>query len=117
MHVACIPVDQIVDDPTSVILDDSELTLFKNYLKFRDSDIQHTIDDAIQFFNNTYGLDFSDSPPNEKNECFFQNAKMNPFLFQSPDKSNFLLTDSRWIGFRLVTLTHHAISFMMEDFE
>ena len=47
-------VDQIVDDPTSVIVDDSELTFFKNYLKFRDSDIQHTIDDAIQFFNNTY---------------------------------------------------------------
>ena len=52
-------------------------------MKFRDSDIQYTIDDAIQFLNNTYGLNFSDSP-NEKNEHFFQNARMSPFIL-SPD--------------------------------
>ena len=89
-------VDQIVDDPTSLIVDDSELSFFKTYMKFRDSDIQHTTDDAIQFLNNTYGLDFSDSPPNEKNERFFQNAKMSPFFF-SPDKYDFIVTDSRWV--------------------
>ena len=73
-------VDQIVDDPTSVTVDDPELTFFKTVLNFRDSDIQHTINDAIQFFNSTYGLDFS-APPNEKNERFFQNAKIGPFFF------------------------------------
>ena len=45
---------------TSGHMDDPELTFFKTYMKFRDSDIQHTIDDAIQYLNNTYGLDFSD---------------------------------------------------------
>ena len=64
-------------------------------MKFRDSDIQHTIDDAIQFFNNTYGLDFSDSPPNEKNQRFVQNATMTPF-FVSPTE-NLMVTDNHWI--------------------
>ena len=64
------------------LMDDPELIHLKTYLKFRDTDIQHTTDDAIQFFNNTFGLDFSDSP-NQKNERFFQNAKMSPFMFPS----------------------------------
>ena len=87
-------IDQTVDDP-AIFMDDPELTFFKTELKFRDSDIQHTIDDAIQFFNNTYGLDFSDSPPNEKNEYFFQNATMRVFKL-SPD-IDFILTDNHWI--------------------
>ena len=75
-------------------MDDPELTFFKTYLKFRDSDIQHTIDDAIQFFNNTFGLDFSDSP-NEKNERFFQNAKMSPFIL--PPDIDYIVTDNHWV--------------------
>ena len=77
-------------------MDDPELTFFKTYLKFRDSDIQHTIDDAIQFLNNTYGLDFSNSPPNEKNQRFLPNARINPLLLV-PGKLDFIVTDSRWI--------------------
>ena len=37
-------------------VDDPELSFFQTYLKFRDSDIQHTIEDAIRFFKNTFGL-------------------------------------------------------------
>ena len=88
-------IDQTIDDPAAY-MDDPELTFFKTELKFRDSDIQHTIDDAIQFFNNTYGLDFSDSPPNEKNQRFLPNARMNPFML-IPGKLDFIVTDSRWI--------------------
>ena len=91
--VFTITVDQTIDELASV--NDPELTFFKTYLKFRDSDIQHTIDDAIQFFNNTYGLDFSNSPPNEKNERFFQNAKMSPIIL--PDFLDVILTDNHWI--------------------
>ena len=39
-------------------MNDPELAFFKTYKRFKDSDIQHTIDDA---FNNNYGLNFSDS--------------------------------------------------------
>ena len=88
-------VDQTIDNPAT-FEDDPELIYFKTYLKFRDSDIQHTIDDAIQFFNNTYGLDFSNSPPNEKNQRFLPNARMNPFML-IPGKFDYIVTDSRWI--------------------
>ena len=88
-------IDQTLDGPV-IIKDDPELTFFKTNLKFRDSDIQHTIDDAIQFFNDTFGLDFSDSPPNERNQRFFQNARMNPFML-IPGKVDYVVTDSRWI--------------------
>ena len=88
-------IDQTIDDP-AVFMDDPELTFFKTELKFRDSDIKHTIDDAIQFFNNTYGLDFSNSPPNEKNQRFLPNARMNPFML-IPGKIDRIVTDSRWI--------------------
>ena len=65
-------------------------------MNFRDSDIQHTIEDAIQFFNNTYGLDFSDSVPNEKNEYFIWNiTKMSPFIF--PTHINYVVNENFWI--------------------
>ena len=88
-------IDQTYDD-LAIFMDDPELTFFKTELKFRDSDIRHTIDDAIRFFNNTYGLDFSNSPPNEKNQRFLLNARMNPFML-IPGKVDYIVTDSRWI--------------------
>ena len=74
-------IDQTVDDPNYVI-GDPEMKFFKEIMGFRDNDIQHAFDDAIQFFNETYGLDFSLSPPNAQNEYFFENAKMRVFQFR-----------------------------------
>ena len=83
-------------DNQGLIEDDPELIFFKNYMNFRDSDIQHTIEDAIQFFNNTYALDFSDSIPNEKNEYFIQNiAKMSPFIL--PLHIYAIINENFWI--------------------
>ena len=88
-------IDQTVDNP-ELIEDDPELMFFKNYMNFRDSDIQHTIEDAIQFFKNKYGLDFSDSVPNEKNEYFIWNiTKMSPFIL--PLHINYIVNENYWI--------------------
>ena len=87
--------DQIIDAPIGTI-DDPDLTFFKRYMKFRDEDIQHATDDAIQFFNESYGLDFSNSDPNEQNERFVANAKMNPYIIP-PDTINFVVTSNLWI--------------------
>ena len=51
-------VDQTVEDPL-ILIDDPEQTFFKETLGFRDDDIQHAFQDALKFFNETYGLDFS----------------------------------------------------------
>ena len=87
--------DQIIDDPADVLSDDPEQTFFKKIMGFRDSEIQHVFSDAIKYFNNTYGLDFSFSQPNEKNEYFFENAKMN--LYRFPDDIREQLVLSNWI--------------------
>ena len=75
---------------------DPEFTFFKRYMKFRDEAIQHVTDDAIRFFNESYGLDFSGSAPNEQNERFFENAKMNPYILP-PDTINYVVRSNNWI--------------------
>ena len=87
--------DQTLDKP-SIAQDDPEFTFFKRYMKFRDESIQHATDDAIQFFNESYGLDFSSSAPNQQNELFFENAKMNPFIIP-PDTINQVVISNNWI--------------------
>ena len=57
-------VDQTLDSP-EIFKDDPELTFFKTIMQFRDAAIQHTADDAIRFFNDRFGLDFSASTPNQ----------------------------------------------------
>lgn len=87
-------IEQTVDD-RDLIVDDPELMFFKNYMKFRDVDIQRTFEDAIQFLNYTYGLDFSDSVPNEKHEYSIPNAKMSPFIL--PLHINYNVNVNYWI--------------------
>ena len=87
-------IDQTFDTFKDFLQDDPELHFFKTYMQFRDTAIEHTVDDAIQFFNNKFGLDFSASTPNEKNERFFENATMSPFI--SSDEVNYIVTINNW---------------------
>ena len=87
--------DHTLDTPTA-IYDDPDLTFFKTYMQFRDVALQHTVDDAIKFFNDSYGLDFSASTPNEQNERFFENAKMSPFIIP-PYEIDYIVTENNWI--------------------
>ena len=84
----------IDQDSLEIIKADPELTFFKTIMQFRDEAIQHTVDDAIQFFNDTFGLDFSTSTPNQQNERFFENAKMNPIIV--PSNVNYIVTVNNW---------------------
>ena len=88
-------IDGVVDKPQDLFLDDPELTHFKTHLKFRDSDIQHTIEDAMNFFNYTYGIDFLNSEPNERNEYLLPNARMGPYVLSS--HINLIYSDNLWI--------------------
>ena len=60
--------DQNIDNPSGFTVEDPQLTFFRDIMKFRDDAIQHTFEDAFKFFNETYGLDFSLSPPTDQNE-------------------------------------------------
>ena len=52
---------------------------------FRDADIKYITEDAIAFFSDTFGLDFS-AAPNEMNERFFENARMAPYMLSNEHK-------------------------------
>ena len=84
--------DKTLDFPDT-LKDDPELTFFKTIMQFRDAAIQHTVDDAIRFFDDTFGLNFSASTPNQQNERFFENAKMSPFIGVSND---YIVTVNNW---------------------
>ena len=90
--------DQTFDKPgiSGFAQADPEFTFFKRYMQFRDEAIQHATDDVIRFFNESYGLDFSSSVPNEQNERFFENARMYPHIIP-PDTINYIVTSNNWI--------------------
>ena len=102
-HPTCVPfsaiflavIDQTIDTASPVI-DDPGLSFFRDIMMFRDNTIQHTINDAINFFNETYGLDFSLSPPNDQNEYFYENAKLSPFRLPH-EKIDYMVTFNNWI--------------------
>ena len=53
---------------------DPNLTFFRNVLKFSEQEIQTATQSAIEYFNTTFGLDFSESEPNQQSQQIFQNA-------------------------------------------
>ena len=73
-------INQTVDIVTS-LPNDPEMTFFKEDMGLRDDDIQNVFEDVIKFFNERYGLDFSNSPPDEHKFYFFENATMNHYRF------------------------------------
>ena len=86
-------IDQTVD--FVAIPSDPEMTFFKKDMGLRDDDIQHIFEDVTKFYNETYGLDFSNSPPNEQNEYMFENAKLS--LFHSHEDDHYQLILNNWI--------------------
>ena len=57
---------------------DPNLTFFRNVLKFTEPEIQTATQSAIEYFNTTFGLDFSESEPNQLGQRIFQNASFSP---------------------------------------
>ena len=88
-------IDQTVEDLELGNIQDPELLFFRRTLRFREEEIQHVFEDAINFFNDTFGLDFSNSPPNEANQRYIQNAIMYPVVLH--ENINYIATANSWI--------------------
>ena len=87
-------IDQTVEDPVAHI-EDPKLLFLRKGLHFEEEEIKHVFDDAINFFNSTFGLDFSDSPPNEENQRYLENALMYTFVLRKD--INYIATANSWI--------------------
>ena len=51
-------------------------------MKFWDDEIQQEVQNALQFFSERFGLEFSLTHPNELGQRFFQNATLQPLIRQ-----------------------------------
>ena len=73
---------------------DTNLTFFSEVLGYSDEEIQQETQNALQFFSERFGLQFSLSQPNELGLRFFQNATLQPVRFQVPI---IYATFNRWL--------------------
>ena len=71
---------------------DTNLTYFREVLRYSDDEIQQETQKALQFFNERFGLNFALSQPNEQGLRFFQNATFQP----SRQPSGIVATFNRW---------------------
>ena len=72
---------------------DTNLTFFREVLGFDDAEIEQETQNAFQFFNERFGLDFSQSEPNERGIRFFENATLRP----SRQPRGTFATFNRWL--------------------
>ena len=73
---------------------DPNLTFFREVLGYSDDEVQEETQNALQFFSERFGLDFSDSQPDEKGQRFFQNATLEPMRSRPFGVTS---TFNRWI--------------------
>ena len=72
---------------------DPDLTYFREVLRFTEQEIEQQTQNAIQFFNTTYGLDFSQSQPSAQGQRFYQNATFFPARYPL----SLSVSTNRWI--------------------
>ena len=69
-----ISLDVVASVEATRRLADPNLTFFRDVLRFTEQEIETATQSAIEYFNATFGLDFSDSVPNEQGQRIYQNA-------------------------------------------
>ena len=85
----------LADEPltTASREEDFNLTYFREVLRFIEQEIEQQTQNAIQFFNTTYGLDFSQSQPDAQGQRFYQNATFLPARVPF----SYSVSSNRWI--------------------
>ena len=58
---------------------DPGLSFFREAIGFNDAGVEQVIEDAMNFFQSNYGLDFSQSEPNQLGERVYMNATFFPY--------------------------------------
>ena len=65
-------------DPASILNEfpDPQMSFFRDILRFTEAETQQVVEAAIQHFNTQFGLDFSNIEPNDSNQRFLGNARL-----------------------------------------
>ena len=87
--------DQVLTPAVFVPTPDTNLKYFRNVLGFTDAQIETATQNAIDFFQERFGLNFSQSVVNELGVRTFQNTTMNPFMVDNRIMN--IITINGWI--------------------
>ena len=87
--------DTVVPSSALGLTLDSNLSFFRNIMMFTDEEIEATTQIAMDFFKSKFGLDFSQTPPDELGQRTIGNATFYPY--RTPQETQFTVTFSRWI--------------------
>ena len=79
--------------PASASSLDSDLDFYRKVLRFTEEEIDRDREAAMQFFNDTYGLDFTNIEPNKQGQRTLGNATMEPFTIPY----NFTFVFNSWL--------------------
>ena len=69
---ATVPADEVQGN-------DPGLSFFREVMGFNDAGVEQVTEDAMNFFQSEYGLDFSQSEPNQLGERVYRNATFSPY--------------------------------------
>ena len=85
-HMCDEPFQATITDVTNVTFPasrsflDPDHVFYRELLRFTDEEIDREQEAAIQFFRNTYGLDFTNVEPDEQGQRILGNASFQPFV-------------------------------------
>ena len=86
--------DTVVPASNSLQASDPNLSFYTDTLRFTDEETQQETENAIQHFKTQFGLDFSDTQPNDANQRFLGNATFAGVIFPI----NATLVLNNWIA-------------------
>ena len=84
--ISNIVVPELVPDPN--------YTYYRETLRFTDARVEQEKENAIQYYDTQFGLDFSDAEPNELGQRFVENAMFQFNFFPA----NFTAVGNNWIA-------------------
>ena len=87
--------DVVIPSTSAAVEADPDLTFFRDIMLFTEEEIERETQDAMEFFNTKFGLDFSQSEPNELGERMIESAVMYPYIFAPVNQ--YTITYNRWI--------------------
>ncbi len=87
--------DIVVPAELLVPVPDSDYTYFRDIMLFSEEEIKRVTQDAIEFFDTKFGLDFSQSIPNAQGQRAFENAVLEPFIM--PSEFRYSININSWL--------------------
>ena len=82
-----------LNEVTPAVVPDPNYTYYRETLRFTDAQVEQELENAIQYYNTQFGLDFSSAVPNELGQRFVGNAR---FQFNFIP-ANFTAVGNNWI--------------------